>query len=173
MNIYISCPYSFSDGLDKVFKYLSFHVVGLITCNKRGGTYDFSLLEQADCVVFVLDNLKWQEKLENISRGMLSELIYCLNHKKSFYIAYRSADGINIYGAKITEDLLLSGIAGTKGNIFKLQETETTLQTFGKIVCDGILETLPIAAKKVEEMNEIGINYKLEETPKSTNNYFY
>lgn len=167
MNIYISCPYSFSDGLDTVFKYLSFHVVGSIACNKRGETYDFSLLEQADCVVFVLDNLKWQEKLENISRGMLSELIYCLNHKKSFYLAYRSADGINIYGARITDDLLLSGIAGTKGNIFKLQETESVFQIHGSITAnDGI-------GWKLSANDINGIDYELEETPKSTNNYFY
>lgn len=167
MNIYISCPYSFSDGLDTVFKYLSFHVVGSIACNKRGETYDFSLLEQADCVVFVLDNLKWQEKLENISRGMLSELIYCLNHKKSFYLAYRSADGINIYGARITDDLLLSGIAGTKGNIFKLQETEPVFQIRGSITAnDGI-------GWKLSANDTNGIDYELEETPKSTKNYFY
>lgn len=167
MNIYISCPYSFSDGLDTVFKYLSFHVVGSIACNKRGETYDFSLLEQADCVVFVLDNLKWQEKLENISRGMLSELIYCLNHKKSFYLAYRSADGINIYGARITDNLLLSGIAGTKGNIFKLQETESVFQIHGSITAnDGI-------GWKLSANDINGIDYELEETPKSTNNYFY
>lgn len=173
MNIYISCPYSFSDGLDTVFKYLSFHVVGSIACNKRGETYDFSLLEQADCVVFVLDNLKWQEKLENISRGMLSELIYCLNHKKSFYLAYRSADGINIYGARITDDLLLSGIAGTKGNIFKIQDSEPVLQTFGKLYIDSAAKVIPGVTKIVDKMDELGINYELEETPKSTNNYFY
>lgn len=167
MNIYISCPYSFSDGLDTVFKYLSFHVVGSIACNRRGETYDFSLLEQADCVVFVLDNLKWQEKLENISRGMLSELIYCLNHKKSFYLAYRSADGINIYGARITDDLLLSGIAGTKGNIFKLQETESVFQ-----IHDSIAANNGIGGKlSASDINSI--NYELEETPKLINNYFY
>lgn len=107
MNIYVSCPHSFSEGLDKVLKYLSYYIVDSVTCNRKGESYDFSLLERADCVIFVIDSFKWQEKLENISRGMLHELVYCLNHKKSFYLAYRAADGINIYGAQITPDLVL------------------------------------------------------------------
>lgn len=173
MNIYISCPYSFPEGLDKVWKYLSFNVTGSIACNKKGETYDFSLLEQADCVVFVLDNFKWQEKLENISRGMLSELIHCLNNKKSFYIAYRSTDGLNIYGAQITPDLVFSGIAGTKGDIFKLQDSEPVLQTFGKLYFDSTAKVIPGVTKVVDKMDELGINYELEETPKPTNSYFY
>lgn len=173
MNIYVSCPHSFSDGLDKVIKYLSFHVIGSVACNKKGETYDFSLLEQADCVIFVLDRFKWQEKLENISRGMLYELVYCLNHKKSFYIAYNAADGINIYGAQITPDLVFSGIAGTKGNIFKIQDSEPVLQTFGKLYIDSAAKVIPGVIKIVDKMDELGINYELEETPKSTNSYFY
>lgn len=163
MNIYVSCPHSFSEGLDKVLKYLSYYVVGSIAYNKKGETYDFSLLEQADCVIFILDNFKWQEKLENISRGMLSELVYCLNHKKSFYLAYRSADGINIYGAQITPDLVFSGIAGTKGDIFKIYDSASA----------NFLSNLHAITKEAEEIDEFGISYELEETPKSTNSYFY
>lgn len=107
MNIYVSCPHSFSEGLDKVLKYLSYHVIDSVTCNRKGESYNFSLLEQADCVIFILDRFKWQEKLENISRGMLFELVHCLNHKKSFYLAYQAADGVNIYGAQITPDLVV------------------------------------------------------------------
>lgn len=173
MNIYVSCPHSFSEGLDKVLKYLSYYVVDSVTCNRKGESYDFSLLEQADCVVFIIDRFKWQEKLENISRGMLHELIYCLNHKKSFYLAYQAADGMNIYGAQITPDLVLSGIAGTKGNIFKLQDSEPVLQTFGKLYIDSAAKVIPGVTKIVDKMNELGINYELEETPKSTNSYFY
>lgn len=166
MNIYVSCPHSFSDGLDRVVKYLCLHssfTSGSVTCNKKGEAYDFSLLEQADCVVFVLDNFKWQEKLENISRGMLSELVHCLNHKKSFYLAYRSTDGLNIYGAQITPDLVFSGIAGTKGNIFKIHDSASA----------DFSANLHAIVKEAAEMNKIGINYELEETPKSTNSYFY
>lgn len=167
MNIYVSCPHSFSEGLDKVLKYLSYYVIDSVTCNRKGESYDFSLLERADCAVFILDRFKWQEKLENISRGMLSELIYCLNHKKSFYLAYQATDGMNIYGAQITPDLVFSGIAGTKGNIFKLQETESVFQTHGSITAnDGI-------GWKLSANDINSINYELEETPKSTNSYFY
>lgn len=104
---------------------------------------------------------------------MLHELVYCLNHKKSFYLAYRSADGINIYGAQITPDLVLSGIAGTKGNIFKLQDSEPVLQTFGKLYIDSAAKVIPGVTKIVDKMDELGINYELEETLKSTNSYFY
>lgn len=163
MNIYVSCPHSFSEGLDKVLKYLSYYVVDSVTCNRKGESYNFSLLEQADCVVFIIDRFKWQEKLENISRGMLHELIYCLNHKKSFYLAYQAADGMNIYGAQITPDLVFSGIAGTKGNIFKIYDSASA----------NFLSNLHAITKEAEEVDEFGISYELEETPKSTNNYFY
>lgn len=173
MNIYVSCPHSFPEGLDKVLKYLSYYAVNSVTCNRKGESYNFSLLEQADCVVFIIDRFKWQEKLENISRGMLHELIYCLNHKKSFYLAYQAVDSMNIYGAQITPDLVFSGIAGTKGNIFKLQDSEVVLQTFGKIISNNSLGTLPIVEQWEKLDDELGINYELEETPKSTNSYFY
>lgn len=163
MNIYVSCPHSFSEGLDKVLKYLSYYDVDSVTCNRKGEFYDFSLLERADCVIFVIDDFKWQEKLENISRGILHELVYCLNHKKSFYLAYRAADGIDIYGAQITPDLVFSGIAGTKGNIFKIYDSASA----------NFLLNLHAATKEVEEVDEFGISYELEETPKSTNSYFY
>lgn len=141
--------------------------------HRKGESYNFSLLEQADCVVFIIDRFKWQEKLENISCGMLHELIYCLNHKKSFYLAYQAADGMNIYGAQITPDLVLSGIAGTKGNIFKLQDSEPVLQTFGKLYINSAAKVIPGVIKIADKMDELGINYELEETPKSTNSYFY
>lgn len=163
MNIYVSCPHSFSEGLDKVLKYLSYYDVDSVTCNRKGESYDFSLLERADCVIFVIDDFKWQEKLENISRGMLHELVYCLNHKKSFYLAYQAADGMNIYGAQITPDLVFSGIVGTKGNIFKIYDSASA----------NFLVNLHAITKEAEEMNKLDINYELEETPKSTNSYFY
>lgn len=169
MKVYISCPWSFSNGLEKVTKYLVNDLRGLIqsvSYNKKGEDYNFSLLEQADCVVFVLEAFRWQERLESISRGMLSELVWCLNHRKPIYLAYKSASAdIGIYSAQITEELLLQGIAGTSNNIFKISEIEMPYKQ-GPIVANNVTT----AYFKPENSS---INYQLEETPKSTNNYFY
>lgn len=124
--VYISCPWSFSSGLDRVAKYLSSHGVEVSFCSKKD-TYQFSKIEQADYVVFVLENFRWQERLEDISRGMLSELIWCLNNRKPFFLAYVSTVGLAIYGARIDEDLVLRGVAGTGGNLFKIIHSEDSL----------------------------------------------
>ena len=141
--VYISCPWSFSSGLDRVAKYLSNHGVEVSFCNKKD-TYQFSKIEQADYVVFVLEDFRWQEKLENISGGMLSELIWCLNNKKSFFLAYVSTTGLAIYSAEIGEDLILRGIAGTGNNLFKVISNPPR----GFIIADGELEVAHIKSEK-------------------------
>lgn len=151
MKVYISCSWSFPDGLDRVKKYLSNYVFDSITCNDRNSTYDPSLIQEADCVIFVLNNFKWKEKLENISRGVLSELVYCTNNKKSFYLAYLTTKNeIGIYNANISTSLVLEGVKETRGNIFKTQEIAMNLEAFGA-----------------------DIDYELKEDLKQTNNYFY
>lgn len=166
MSIYISCPWSFSDGLEKVLKYLSNYEVDSITYNKKETDYDFSLLERANCVVFVLENFKWQERLENISRGMLTELVWCLNNRKPIFVAYRSADGLKIYSAEITDTLIFQGIARTSGNIFKI--LKVSLSGFGTLIIpnDNIFQGT-IKAKN----DYTDLSYELEEEP--TKNYFY
>ena len=175
MKVYISCPWTFSNGLEKVKKYLidnSKNIIEVVSYNRKGEDYNFSLLEQADCVVFVLEAFRWQEKLESISKGMLSELVWCLNHRKPIYLAYKSASAdIGIYSAQITEELLLQGIARTSGNIFKISEIESP--AFGS-KWDGqgtiIAKDVTTAYFKPENSS---INYQLEETPKTKNSYFY
>ena len=95
----------------------------------------------------------------------------CEAIKKSMSLT--PTDGINIYGAQITPDLVFSGIARTKGNIFKIQDSEPVLQTFGKLYIDSAAKVIPGVTKIADKMDELGINYELEETPKSTNSYFY
>lgn len=55
--IYVSGPWSFAFGVQQVVKSIK------------------AKLEQSDYVVFVLDGFAWQQRLESISKGMLSELI--------------------------------------------------------------------------------------------------
>lgn len=168
MSIYVSCPWSFSDGLEKVIKYLSNYEIDSITYNKKGVDYDFSLLEKVDYVIFVLENFKWQEKLENISRGMLSELVWCLNNRKPIFIAYRSADGLKIYSAEITDTLVFQGIARTSGNIFKILKVSPSLSTFGTL----IVPNNSVFQGTIKARNDYtDLSYKLEEEP--TKNYFY
>lgn len=167
--VYISCPWSFSSGLDRVAKYLNNHDVEVSFCSKKD-TYQFSKIEQADYVIFVLENFKWQEKLENISKGMLSELIWCLNNKKSFFLAYVSATGLAIYGAKIDEDFVLRGVAGTGDNLFKIINNLPR----GFTVVDGELEIARIKSEKdfaKEHISYSDIDFEL--TSEEQKSYFY
>lgn len=120
--IYVSCPWAFSNGLDQTVKYLKQNTGMEVLYSKKGEDYQFSKLEQANHVVFVLDGFSWQNKLENISKGMLSELIWCINHKVSFYLAYKASTGLSIYSAEIDENLQFKGIAGTANNLLTILE---------------------------------------------------
>lgn len=44
---------------------------------------------------------------------MLSELMWCVNHRVPMFLAYKSANGLGIYGTEIDENLNFKGIAGT------------------------------------------------------------
>lgn len=126
--IYVSCPWAFSSGLGQVVKYLKQHTGVEILYSKKGEDYQFSKLEQANHVVFVLDGFSWQSKLESISKGMLTELMWCINHKISFYLAYRASTGLGIYSAEIDENLQFKGIAGTANNIFTVLSGVNNIQ---------------------------------------------
>lgn len=165
--VYISCPWNFSSGLDRVAKYLSNHDVEASFCSKKN-TYQSSKIEQADYVVFILEDFKWQEKLENISKGMLSELIWCLNNKKSFFLAYVSATGLAIYGARIDEDLVLRGVAGTGGNLFKIINNPLR----GFIIADEGLEMAHIKPEK-DFAKECVTDIDFELTSEEQKSYFY
>lgn len=165
--VYISCPWSFSSGLDRVAKYLSSHGVEVSFCSKKD-TYQFSKIEQADYVVFVLEDFKWQEKLENISKGMLSELIWCLNNRKPFFLAYVSTVGLAIYSAEIGGDLVLRGVAGTSDNLFKIINNPLR----GFIIADGELEIAHIKPEK-DFAKECVTDIDFELTSEEQKSYFY
>lgn len=165
--VYISCPWNFSSGLDRVAKYLSNHDVEVSFCSKKD-TYQSSKIEQADYVVFILEDFKWQEKLENISKGMLSELIWCLNNRKPFFLAYVSTVGLAIYSAEIGGDLVLRGVAGTSDNVFKIINNPLR----GFIIADEGLEMAHIKPEK-DFAKECVADIDFELTSEEQKSYFY
>lgn len=98
--IYVSGPWSFASGVQQVVKSIKAKSKGdKVVYSEKGTEYQFSKLEQSDYVVFVLDGFAWQQRLESISKGMLSELIWCINHRVPMFLAYKSANGLGIYTA--------------------------------------------------------------------------
>lgn len=63
------------------------------------------------------------------SKGMLSELIWCINHRVPMFLAYKSANGLGIYTAEIDDNLTFKGIAGTADNFYQIINNQ-----FGTIV---------------------------------------
>lgn len=121
MNIYISCPWGFQQGLPVVKKYiLTQQPDATVTYSEKGEPYSTDNLHQADCIVFILNGYTWQEKLETMSKGMLSELVWCINHRKPIYLAYKASTGLGIYGAIINEDLIFGGVANSSNNLFTI-----------------------------------------------------
>lgn len=101
--IYVSGPWSFASGVQQVVKSIKTKSKGdKVVYSEKGTEYQFSKLEQSDYVVFVL---------ESISKGMLSELIWCINHRVPMFLAYKSANGLGIYTAEIDDNLTFKGIA--------------------------------------------------------------
>ena len=99
---------------------------------------------------------------------MLSELVWCLNNRKSIFIAYRSADGLKIYSAEITDTLVFQGITRTSGNIFKILKVSSSLSSFGTL----IVPNSSVFQGTIKTRNDYtDLSYELEEEP--TKNYFY
>lgn len=104
--IYVSGPWSFASGVLQVVKSIKVKSrADKVVYSEKGTEYQFSKLEQSDYVVFVLDGFAWQQKLESISKGMLSELMWCVNHRVPMFLAYKSANGLGIYSTEIDENL--------------------------------------------------------------------
>lgn len=119
--IYVSGPWSFASGVQQVVKSIKAKSKGdKVVYSEKGTEYQFSKLEQSDYVVFVLDGFAWQQRLESISKGMLSELIWCINHRVPMFLAYKSANGLGIYTAEIDDNLTFKGIAGTADNFYQI-----------------------------------------------------
>lgn len=120
--IYVSGPWSFASGVLQVVKSIKAKSKGdKVVYSEKGTEYQFSKLEQSDYVVFVLDRFAWQQRLESISKGMLSELIWCINHKVPMFLAYKNlANGLGIYTAEIDDNLNFKGITGTADNFYQI-----------------------------------------------------
>lgn len=119
----------FSSGVLQVVKSIKTKSKDKVVYSEKGEDYQFSKLEQSNYVV--LDGFAWQQKLENISRGMLSELLWCINHRVPMFLAYKSANGLGIYGTEIDDNLNFKGVAGTVDNFYKILSGQ-----FGNIVAD-------------------------------------
>lgn len=139
MKVYISCPYSFKEGVKETVKHLKKLGLTDISNNTRGEDYDASKLQESDFVIFVLEDFKWSQPLNTMSKGILSEFVWCLNHRKPYYICYRSATGLGIYGAQIDEtavfrggeSILLSGVASTKDSLPLVAQTCSNIYYMG------------------------------------------
>lgn len=128
--IYVSGPWSFASGVLQVVKSIKTQSKGdKVVYSEKGTEYQFSKLEQSDYVVFVLDGFAWQQRLESISKGMLSELIWCINHRVPMFLAYKSANGLGIYATEIDDNLTFKGIAGTANTFYQIINNQ-----FGTIV---------------------------------------
>lgn len=120
---------SLVSGVLQVVKSIKAKSKDKVVYSEKGEDYQFSKLEQSNYVV--LDGFAWQQKLENISRGMLSELLWCVNHRIPMFLAYKSANGLDIYGTEIDDNLNFKGVAGTADNFYKILDGQ-----FGSIVAD-------------------------------------
>lgn len=119
--IYVSGPWSFASGVLQVVKSIKVKSkADKVVYSEKGTEYQFSKLEQSDYVVFVLDGFAWQQKLESISKGMLSELMWCVNHRVPMFLAYKSANGLGIYATEIDDNLTFKGIAGTADTFYQI-----------------------------------------------------
>lgn len=128
--IYVSGPWSFASGVLQVVKSIKVKSrADKVVYSEKGTEYQFSKLEQSDYVVFVLDGFAWQQKLESISKGMLSELMWCVNHRVPMFLAYKSANGLGIYATEIDDNLTFKGIAGTANTFYQIINNQ-----FGTIV---------------------------------------
>lgn len=94
--IYVSGPWSFASGVLQVVK-------------------SIKIKSRADKVVYSEKGTEYQ-----FSKGMLSELMWCVNHRVPMFLAYKSANGLGIYSTEIDENLNFKGIAGTADNFYQI-----------------------------------------------------
>lgn len=170
--IYVSGPWSFASGVQRVAESIKAKsVVSRVVYSEKGAEYQFSKLEQSDYVVFVLDGFAWQQKLEGISKGVLSELVWCINHRVPIFLAYKSANGLGIYGAEIDKDLNFRGIAGTADNFYKIINGQFISVTFPNPFNGTLITTSDVDGYKIRgELLNAPLNSLNIEQPKS---YFY
>lgn len=170
--IYVSGPWSFAFGVQRVVESIKARsAASRVVYSEKGAEYQFSKLEQSDYVVFVLDGFAWKQKLEGISKGVLSELVWCINHRVPIFLAYKSANGLGIYGAEIDEDLNFRGIAGTADNFYKIINGELVTVTFSNPFNGTLRVNNSIDGYTIKgELSDNSLDFFNIEQPKS---YFY
>nr|UVX74083.1 MAG: Nucleoside 2-deoxyribosyltransferase like protein [Bacteriophage sp.] len=97
--------------------------------NYKDEIYSRDKLELADCVVFILNEISFNQKCSSFTNGILKEFIYCVNHNKPMFIAYKAQAGLGIYAAKLDdESLVLTGIASSRNSIQQWAEFATHVE---------------------------------------------
>ena len=114
MKIYISCPWNDAEYLVKIKELFKDYGVEL-TSNEYGKTFDKTLLENADAVIFVLNKRAFEQSDSTMSRGLKKEVSVAKD--KNCYIAYTNKDGLGIYDAT-NYGYKIEGKIGTKDSIF-------------------------------------------------------
>lgn len=89
----------------------------------------------ASGVLQVVKSIKVKSRADKVvysEKGMLSELMWCVNHRVPMFLAYKSANGLGIYSTEIDENLNFKGIAGTADNFYQIVNGQ-----FGTIVASN------------------------------------
>lgn len=86
---------------------------------KMGTKYDSSSLSKSDIAVFILNDFNWGIEINDMTKGIRTELELCIKSNIPIYIAYkrRRDDAIGFYKA-LVENEELHGIVGTTLPIF-------------------------------------------------------
>lgn len=121
--IYISCPYDMPMVPPKIKKHFESHDVD-VKYSQKGVTYRKEWLEQADAVIFVLPNMNFKWDVCKLTNGVLKELVYCLNTRMPYYVAYTTSDGkLGIYPGMLTDDMDITGVTNARDSITVLMDS--------------------------------------------------
>ena len=119
--VYIAAPVALSWGTVSKFrnKLSSAHVD--IKLWERDGRYCDSWLDNADAVIFLLPDLSWGTKHNDLPIGLKRELSRAYAQNKKIFIGYETQSGdLNFYEADVilgTSNDRISGVAGTTASL--------------------------------------------------------
>lgn len=136
-NVYISCPISISMntliGVGKAISQKGYKVSYWERVN-----YDPYMLLNSNYVVFILPDFGFEEYIDDLPRGLKSELKTAIDNNIKILLAYKTKSGeINVYNAEIQKSseypTRISGIPGTS-NYLKTITTKENLSPLQIIV---------------------------------------
>ena len=139
--VYIAAPVALSWGTVSKFrnKLSSAHID--VKLWERDGRYEDSWLNNADAVIFLLPDLSWGTKYNDLPIGLKRELSRAYAMNKKIFIGYETQmKDLNFYETDVrlgTSNDRISGIAGTTDSLKKYLKSINTIvelyeNTFGK-----------------------------------------